>query len=331
MVEFATGRWNTRRTMWLGAALVTVMALLLWLVPGGVTQPSGTATLATGASTGVYERYGSLLKDRLPHDLPEVNLELLPSQGSVDNIKQVVTGKADFTIAQADAVSAYLTSGGKGANKLRALARLYDDYVQLIVPADSDVRAAADLRGLRVGVGERQSGVRPVAEQLLTAAGLDPVKDITPVYEGIGLMPELLENGGLEAFFWTGGLPTLAVQQLADRTDIRLIELGSLIPELRTHDDQARHYRPAVMPADAYPSVQRGSSVESVAVANLLVTTDRTDNALTEGLTRAVIKNRDHIGREVHAAQRVDLRTAIYTDPLPLHAGAQRYYRDVKP
>ena len=111
----------------------------------------------------------------------------------------------------------------------------------------------------------------------------------------------------------------------------RLVELGDLMPQLRVQDGQARHYRAAVMPADAYPSVQRGSPVESVAVANLLVTTDQMDSALTEGLTRAVIKNRDHIGRQVHAAQRVDLRTAIYTDPLPLHSGAQRYYQDVKP
>ena len=69
----------------------------------------------------------------------------------------------------------------------------------------------------------------------------------------------------------------------------------------------------------------------TIAVANLLVTTDRTDAALTEGFTRTVINSRDRIGREVHAAQLVDLRTAIYTDPLPLHDGARDYYRSVKP
>ena len=324
MVRFGTGRLDRRRTVLLGTALLTVLALLCWLIPTSGQQPTGTATLATGASTGVYERYGSLLQERLPRDLPDVNLELRSSEGSVDNIEQVVSGKADFTIAQADAVSAYLASGGKDGGRLRALARLYDDYVQLIVPANSQVRSAADLRGLKVGMGQRQSGVRPVAVQLLKAAGLDPTKDITPVYEGIGLMPELLENGGLDAFFWTGGLPTSAVQDLADRSDIRLVELGSLVPKMRAQDAQARHYRAAVMPADAYPNVQHGSAVESVAVANLLVTTDRADSSLTEGLTRAVINNRDHIGTQVHAAQRVDLRTAIYTDPLPLHEGAER-------
>ena len=67
--------------------------------------------------------------------------------------------------------------------------------------------------------------------------------------------------------------------------------------------------------------------MQTVAVANLLVTTDRADPELTERFTRTVINSRDRIGREVHPAQLVDLRTAIYTDPLPLHEGARRYYR----
>ncbi len=85
------------------------------------------------------------------------------------------------------------------------------------------------------------------------------------------------------------------------------------------------------MPADAYRNAQQRQATPTVAVANVLVTTDRTDAAMTEAFTRTVIDSRDRIGREVHAAQLVDLRTAIYTDPLPLHEGAKRYYRSVKP
>lgn len=85
------------------------------------------------------------------------------------------------------------------------------------------------------------------------------------------------------------------------------------------------------MPADAYPAAQQGGSVQTLAVANFLITRENSDARLTEELTRTVINSRDHIGSQVHAAQLVDLRTAIYTDPLPLHEGARRYYRSVKP
>lgn len=55
------------------------------------------------------------------------------------------------------------------------------------------------------------------------------------------------------------------------------------------------------------------------------------DARLTEWITKVVIKSRDDIGKRVHSAQLVDLRTAIYTDPLALQEGARRYYRSVKP
>ena len=86
------------------------------------------------------------------------------------------------------------------------------------------------------------------------------------------------------------------------------------------------------MPADAYPQAQSGVPVPTVAVANLLVTTDRMDPAMTEGFTRTVINSRDRIGND--GARRRSwwiCGRPIYTDPLPLHEGARRYYRSVKP
>ncbi len=321
-----------RRAVQLTAAAATLLVLLVWwAVPGGGAMLSGDVTFATGVPTGVYARYGTLLEQRLARDLPDVRVRLKPSQGSLQNIDMLISGKADFTIAQADAVAAYLRDGGKDAGRLRAVARLYDDYMQLVVPADSPVRSAADLAGLRVGMGEPRSGVSFVAGRLLQAAGLDRRKDIVDVPEGIDRMPSLLVDGKLDAFFWSGGLPTTAVERLAGRMRIRLVPLGDLMPRLHEIEPLARAYRSAVMPADAYPHVQRGEPVKTVAVANLLVTTARTDPALTEAVTRSVIRSRDQIGDQVHAAQKVDLRTAIYTDPLPLHTGAERYYREVKP
>ena len=154
----------------------------------------------------------------------------------------------------------------------------------------------------------------------------------TAGWASAGAMPQRLVDGELDAFFWSGGLPTGAVEELSQRLDIRLVPLESpLISRLQAAGGSTRHYRSAVIPADAYDHAQRGEAVQTVAVANLLSTTDRTDPRMTEAFTRTVIDSRDRIGREVHAAQLVDLRTAIYTDPLELHEGARRYYRSSKP
>jgi uncharacterized protein len=329
----ALSRTGRRRTLRGGAAVAVVLGLLLWWVlPLGDPPPSGSLTFSTGTRSGVYQRYGERLRRALATDLPMVSIRLKSSEGSQQNIERVATGKADFTIATADAIATYLRDDRAGAARLRGCVRLYDDYIQLVVPRGSDVRTVSDLAGKRVGVGQEGSGVRLVADRLMTAAGLDPKHDITPVPAGIDTMPNQLQNGRLDAFFWSGGLPTNAVQELSERYAIRLVPLdASLIKRLRAGGGPTRYYRPAVMPADAYRSAQQGSAITTVAVANVLVTTDRTDPAMTEAFTRTVIDSRDRIGNEVHAAQLVDLRTAIYTDPLQLHDGARRYYRSVKP
>lgn len=329
----ALSRISRRRALQGSAAALVVFGLLMWwLLPLGESSPRGALTFSTGAQKGVYQRYGVLLKEALARDMPDVTIDLRTSEGSQQNLARVATGEAGFTIATADAVAKYKRDGKPGADRLRGCARLYDDYVQLIVPRGSPVMSARDLRDKRVGIGQEGSGVRLIAERLLAAAGIDPVRDITPVPAGIDTMPGRLEAGELDAFFWSGGLPTNTVQELSERFQIRLVPLEpDLVDKLHATGDATSYYRSAVMPADAYLLAQSGLPVPTVAVANLLVTTDRMDPALTEGFTRTVIRSRDRIGNTVHPAQLVDLRTAVYTDPLELHDGAQRYYRSVKP
>lgn len=293
-------------------------------------RPSGAITVSTGVASGVYTRYGELLRRQLARDLPELKVTLRASEGSVQNIARLVAGEADFTIATADAIAAYRRDGGPGAGRLRACARLYDDYLQLVVPVSSSVSSMRELAGLRVGVGQDQSGVQLVTRELLAAAGLDMERDIEAVREGIHVMPSLLEEGRLDAFVWSGGLPTQAVEELSGRMSVRLVPLAELLPALHARGAQHTHYRWGVVTPDAYPAISGTRVTESIAVANLLLTVVETDALLAEQLTASVIRGRDRIGAEVHAAQRVDVRSAIYTRPLELHEGARRYYRSVK-
>ena len=329
---FAALHLSRRRALQASAAALVVFGLLLWwLLPVGESSPQGRMTVSTGVKGAVYETYGKLLRNAAADDMPDVDIDLLNSEGSQQNVERVATGKADFTIAAADAVEKYRLEDRPGADRLQGCARLYDDYVQLVVRRSSKIEEAKDLRGRRVAVGQPRSGVRLIADRVLKAAGLRLDKDITALPAGIDTAPNLLQSGDIDAFFWSGGLPTSSVRELSEGLAIRLVPLGDLVKALHKQGGASRYYRAATMPADAYPQAQQSASVPTLAVANLLVTTDRADPELTEGLTRTVIDSRDHIGAQVHAAQLVDLRTALYTDPLTLHEGARRYYRSVKP
>ncbi|KOV60385.1 TAXI family TRAP transporter solute-binding subunit [Streptomyces sp. MMG1121] len=326
-------RLGRRRALPVAAAgAVTLGLLLWWLLPLGEKPPSGTIVFSTGTSRGVYQEYGERLRTEMGKDMPGLKVKLLNSAGSQENVQRVATGKADFTIAAADAVETYELAHGSGAGRLRGVARLYDDYVHLIVRRDSDIRSVADLRHKRVSTGLADSGVRLIADRVLSAAGIDPRTDITPSGDGIDTGPERLQQGKIDAFFWSGGLPTKGLVTLAKRSAFKFVPIdGDLVTRLHGQGQEARYYRATNIPESAYPAVQQGNEVPTIAVSNLLMTRTDMDPRLTEWVTRTVIKSRDDIGAHVHSAQLVDLRTAIYTDPLPLQEGARRYYRSVKP
>ncbi|MGW0579870.1 TAXI family TRAP transporter solute-binding subunit [Streptomyces sp. NPDC002920] len=315
------------------AAGVVVLGLLLWwLLPLGEDPPSGSITFSTGSTGGVYQQYGTMLRDELTQDMPRLKVRLTNSHGSQDNVERVATGQADFTIAAADAVQLYESEHSGSAAELRGVARLYDDYVQLVVPRDSDVRSIADLRGKTVSTGLSGSGVRLIAERVLKAAGLDPAKDVDAVDAGIDTGPQQLKDGKIDAFFWSGGVPTRGLADLANTFTFRFVPIeADLVAKMHDQDSSTSYYRAANMPESAYPIIQNGETVPTIAVSNVLLTRTDMNPRITEWLTRTVIKSRDNIGGKVHSAQLVDLRTAIYTDPLPLHDGARRYYYSVKP
>ncbi len=335
----AAGLRSAARSVLRGRLLRIVVVLLLvaggaggWWVSSARSSsgPHGRVAFATGVDGGVYDRYGVLLQQYLGDHMPGLKVQLDNSEGSLDNLERLVSGRDDFAVATADAVA---TFDNPGKPKLRAIARLYDDYMQLVVPAGSPVHSVADLRGLRVGVGQAKSGVNLVTRRLLEAAGLDPDRDVRPAPVSVVQAADGLQRKELDAFFWSGGLPTTALSNLSEHVPIRIVPMGDLSDPLhRLAGPGMDAYRAATIPADAYPNVEpERTPVPTVAVPNLLVTRADVDPALVEALTRAVIDSRDDIGRQVHAAQLVDLRTAVYTDPLPLHDGAKRYYLSVKP
>ncbi|SEK86024.1 TAXI family TRAP transporter solute-binding subunit [Streptacidiphilus jiangxiensis] len=320
----------------LAFALVAVTALGGWLgTDSGPDYPTGTFRMATGAPSGVYALYGTLLQAAVDHGLPGVRLALDPSVGGPDNLARVADGRDDFGIATADAVAHF---SGPGKDQLRALGQLYDDYVQLVVPSDSPVKSVKDLQGLRVGTGQPGSGVQLIAHRVLAISHLQAGRDLQELPYGIADAPAALKAHRIDAFFWSGGLPTEGIIALTKQDHVRLVPLGTLSTQMdelaQQVDPGARNtqiYRASTVPRWAYPASEPDESVSTLAVANLLVTRADVPSSLVERMTEVVMSSRDAIGQRVHAAQLVDVRSAIYTQPLPLAEGARRYYVSVKP
>lgn len=311
----------------------TVLGLVLSAILAGCGGPSrsdrGPVTIVTGGAQGVYYSYGVGLAEQLELSGAAPHATAVTTEGSLENIRLVASGRADFGFCAADAAADAATGRSNFAGEpqpIRAVARLYDDYIHLVVPAASQLQQPVDLRGQRVAIGSAGSGTALIATRILYAAGLTPVVDVTTSPLGLQDAIAALRGGTIDAFFWSGGLPTAGISDLATTTPLRLLSLTSVVDALRTVYGST--YRVARVPAGTYPGVE---PVTALALANYLITNTAADESLVAEVTELLQQQRAAISKRAPIAATFDLRSAIFTSPVELHPGATRYFRSVKP
>jgi len=135
-----------------------------------------------------------------------------------------------------------------------------------------------------------------------------------------------LKDGKIDAFFWSGGLPTAAIQDLAHSQgiSIRLLPTADLVPALRAeHGDL---YFPLEVPAGAYRGVV--APVGVVGVANVLVVNQSMPEQLAYDITRVLFEKQAELAAIHPEARNLSLESAVQGSPVALHPGARRYYRE---
>ncbi|GGM04919.1 C4-dicarboxylate ABC transporter substrate-binding protein [Micromonospora yangpuensis] len=276
--------------------------------------------IATGSPTAVYHAFGQSLATILNRELPEVRASVVVTAASAANVRLVGRGEAELGFTQADV----LETGPAADPEVVAVARVYDDLLHLVTTAAGPVRTLADLRGRRVSVGAPGSGTEITATRLLTVAGLsDDAVDRRPL--SLDESVDALRTGQIDAFFFSGGLPVRAVEQLAAGTATRVVDLGEWVEPLR------RNYPQVYVLRDIPSSVYGMEPVTTVANPNYLIVRGSLPQPLVREVTRLLMQRRAELAAAHPAAGRMNPRSAIATTPLPLHPGAATWYRENKP
>jgi uncharacterized protein len=283
-------------------------------------------TVATGGTQGVYFDLGTALADVWRNGLGLATLpEVRPTAGSVDNLQLLAAGTADVVFSQGDTAADKLAGTAPGDPRApRALARIYDDVVHVVVPAASPVQTLAQLRGMRVSVGAPDSGVFVIAQRLLRVAGLSLDTDLKAEHLGINQSVEALRTGTIDAFFWSGGLPTEGVTDLAAAIPIRLLNLEDLLAPVRA---MYPVYAPGTVPAASYGIAE---PITTLLVRNFLLVGAGMADDVAYSLVDSMFENQQLLSQASPAALTIDLRAAIGTQPVPLHPGAEQYFQDAK-
>jgi TRAP transporter TAXI family solute receptor len=311
----------------LGVVLVALGAAACGGQAGG---PVRYLSIATGGTGGVYYPYGGGLAKILSESVPGVQATAEVTAASVDNLKLLRDGRADLAFTLADTLADAAAGRGAFAGApvaARAVAVLYTNYTHLVTREGSGIARVTDLRGRVVSIGAPGSGTEVIARRILEAAGLDADRDLRPHRLGASESADALKDGKVDAFFWSGGVPSPAIQDLAHTPGVRLRLVGQaeLVPELQ------RRYGPDLytviaIPASAYPGV--AEAVPVVGVANVLVASERLEADLVYAITRVLFERQADLAAIHPEAKKLTLETAAAGSPVPWHPGAERYYRE---
>jgi TRAP transporter TAXI family solute receptor len=287
-------------------------------------------SIATGNTGGVYYPYGGGLARVISQSVPRVDATAEVTAASVDNLKLIQLGKADIAFVLTDTLDDAINGRGPFAKmpvKARTLAVLYPNYTQVATVEGKGINRLADLRGRVVSTGSPGSGTEVIAFRVLRAAGIDPDKDIRKQGLTVNASVDALKDGKIDAFFWSGGLPTASLLDLSSTIGItaKLLPNDEVLPKLQEQFTPGLYFR-LVIPKGTYPGVNYDSG--SVGVANALVVKDTMSDALAYELTKVLFDRQPDLAAIHPEAKKLNIATAVNGSPAPFHPGAIRYYEE---
>jgi uncharacterized protein len=309
------------------AVVVAAGALLLAACGGGETAAPGadrSLSIATGGTGGVYYPYGgamgTLLSDKLG-----VTATAQETNASVDNVLLVQDGGADIAFALGDTVADAVAGKAQFEGRqitVCTLGKLYNNFTQTVTTTGTGIRSIADLRGKRVSVGSPGSGTEVIALRILEAAGINPDSDIQRSQLGVGETAQALRDGTIDAGFWSGGLPTGALVDLATTGQMVLLPTGEYTQAL------ASKFGPYYQAEDIPPNTYEGQAAPSpqVVVPNVLIVRSDMPQQLQQDITRAIFENKAQLAAVHPAANDLDPATADDVSFVEVCPGAKAYF-----
>ncbi len=318
------------------AGLILLIAASLLLLgcaqeqkPGTTTPPAEVkeVTIVTGGSSGTYYPIGGAMAQIITKYVPGVKATAVTSGASVVNARKVGELEAEFGLLQND-VAYYAYNGlemfkDSKLDKLRGVATLYPEIIQIVTLKENNIKTIYDLKGKKVAVGAPGSGTAVDAMQILKAAGID--ESNTEIrYLNFKEVSDALKDKTIDAGFIVAGIPTAAVSDIAAVRDVAIVEVPDEIYQKLKEDYP--FYTQVTIPAGTYKGVNE--DVKTVAVLAMLATNADLPDDLVYQITKAIFEHRDELVAAHKRAEDITLETALEGMSIPLHPGAEKYYKE---
>jgi len=283
--------------------------------------------ILTGGQSGVYYPLGVALAQLYGEEIPNARATAQVTKASAENMNLLQAGRGELAWSLADSV-ADAWEGNEEAgftkklDKLRGVSRTYNNYIQIVANADSGITSLEDLKGKRISVGAARSGTELNARAIFKAAGIS-YDDFSKVeYLPFGESVELMKNRQIDATLQSAGLGVSSIRDLANSIDIEIIP----VPKEVVEAVGSLAYLPATIPADTYEG--QAEDIPTAAIPNFLVTHADVPDELVYEMTKIFYENLDALQSTHNVIKTVDINNALEGMPVPVHPGAEKYYKE---
>ncbi|KJK13186.1 hypothetical protein UB45_04275 [Terrabacter sp. 28] len=309
----------SRRTV-VQAVLGGVGAAVLPVAGCTSSSKPGRLDIACGEPGGTYIQFGRLLGGAAVAEGLAESSTALVTAGSVDNLDRLRSGSAALAMCLAD-------SARESSWAPAAIGRVYQNYLQVVVPADSPVTSVEQLRDRPVSIGAPASGTAATTRRVFGALGLLDASS-RPVRVTELVLAEAvarLRTGALSALVFSSGIPIPALTAVAADLPVRLLDLSDAFGRLTAA--QREVFVRTTVPAATYAMAE---DVTTVGVANLLLSRpDLPDDTAARLVDLVLARARDLVPPPSTGIQYLTQQTLVDTFPIALHPGAARRYREL--
>lgn len=308
-------------------ALMMTLAMVTVLFAACGTEKQ-FVSVTTGGTGGTYYPVGGAIAQTLTDNIDGLTVNSQAGNASVANCNLISTGETESALVQNNV--AFWAFEGIGAfegdpiDNLRGIASLYPEAIQIVALKESGITSVEDLVGKKVGVGEIGSGVHFDVANILAAHGMSE-DDLSADYLSFSEASQKLKDKQIDAAFVTAGYPTSSI------TDVNLAREIVIVPIAEAMIDKmietSPFYAKTVIPAGTYTGLDM--DVVTATTMAMWVVSDEVDEDLVYNMTKTLWENRESVEAAHEKGKDVTLETALDGMGIPLHAGAEKYYKEV--
>lgn len=312
--------------------VIAAAALMSSLGAPAMAQGEKIVTIATGSERGAYYPAGGAICRLINRGRKEHGIRCYAEStvGSIYNIHALRDGENDFAVVQSDwQYNAYTGKGvfadGPAFKDLRSIMSLHSEMFTLAAAKGSGIKTFNDLKGKRVNIGDRGSGMRAIMQELMeekgwTRTAFKSASELKPADAAKALC-----NGTIDAMLFTAGHPNGLIQEVTSDCAAQLIPVEG--PEVDALLKDSPYYARTAIPGGMYQN--NPQNTPTFGVKATLVTTAAEDEEAVYELTKAVFENFDSFKTLHFVFATLDKDRMVYSGlTAPLHPGAIRYYRE---